>query len=94
LKGTSIIRGAFFYWKIRKEGKDMLDKDMITLDNPKREYHKQYRKANKEQINANARRRRQKQKEKAEKYDGLLAERNKLAAWIRSRGISVEELLK
>lgn len=65
----------------------MLDKDMITLDNPKREYHKQYRKVNKEQINANARRRRQKQKEKAEKYDRLITA-------LRSRGISVEELLK
>lgn len=67
---------------------------MITLDNPKKAYQKRYARENKEQINANARRRRQKQKEKAEKYDALLAERNKLAAWIRSRGISVEELLK
>ncbi|MCW1941795.1 hypothetical protein OMD49_29870 [Bacillus anthracis] len=65
----------------------MLDKDMITLDNPKREYHKRYAKENKEQINANARMRRMKQKEKVEKYDRLVAA-------LRSRGISVEELLK
>lgn len=65
----------------------MLDKDMITLDNPKREYHKRYAKENKEQINANARMRRMKRKEKVEKYDRLVAA-------LRSRGISVEELLK
>jgi len=77
----------FFYWKIGKEGKDMLDKDMITLDNPKKEYFAQYAKENKSQINENARRRRRKQKEKVEKYDRLVAA-------LRSRGISVEELLK
>ncbi|MDA2733391.1 hypothetical protein PDR34_27015 [Bacillus cereus] len=65
----------------------MLDKNMITLDNPKREYHKRYAKENKEQINANARMRRMKQKEKVEKYDRLVAA-------LRSRGISIEELLK
>lgn len=65
----------------------MLDKDMITLDNPKRAYQKQYAKENKEQINANARMRRMKQKEKVEKYDRLVAA-------LRSRGISIEELLK
>lgn len=72
----------------------MLDKDMITLDNPKREYHKRYAKENKEQINANARIRRQKQREKAEKYDELFAKHNRLVAKLRSRGISVEEFLK
>ncbi|HDR4411975.1 TPA: hypothetical protein QCP93_005535 [Bacillus cereus] len=65
----------------------MLGKDMITLENPKKEYFKQYAQSNKEQINANARIRRMKQKEKAEKYDRLIAA-------LRSRGISVEELLK
>lgn len=65
----------------------MLDKDMITLDNPKRAYQKRYAKENKEQINANARMRRMKQKEKVEKYDRLVAA-------LRSRGISIEELLK
>lgn len=70
----------------------MIDTDMITLDNPKREYHKRYAKENKEQINANARRRRQKQKEKAEKYDALLAEHNRLVEKLRSRGISLEDL--
>lgn len=60
---------------------------MITLDNPKRQYHKLYARENKEQINANARIRRMKQKEKIEKYDRLVAA-------LRSRGISVEELLK
>lgn len=60
---------------------------MITLDNPKRAYQKQYAKENKEQINANARMRRMKQKEKVEKYDRLVAA-------LRSRGISIEELLK
>lgn len=65
----------------------MLDKDMITLDSPKKEYFAQYAKENKSQINENARRRRRKQKEKVEKYDRLVAA-------LRSRGISVEELLK
>ncbi|HFK1767417.1 TPA: hypothetical protein ACGXQA_006096 [Bacillus mobilis] len=65
----------------------MIGKDMITLDNPKKEYFQQYAQNNKEQINANARIRRMKQKEKVEKYD-------KLVAALRSRGISVEELLK
>ncbi|PGG92164.1 hypothetical protein CON73_14535 [Bacillus toyonensis] len=65
----------------------MLGKDMITLENPKKEYFKQYAQSNKEQINANARIRRMKQKEKVEKYDRLIAA-------LRSRGISVEELLK
>lgn len=60
---------------------------MITLDNPKEEYFKQYAQNNKKQINANARIRRMKQKEKIEKYDRLVAA-------LRSRGISVEELLK
>ncbi|MGN4294284.1 hypothetical protein [Bacillus cereus group sp. MYBK87-2] len=65
----------------------MLDKDMITLDNPKKDYFSRYAKEHKEQINANARMRRMKQKEKVEKYDRLVAA-------LRSRGISVEELLK
>ncbi|KLA19713.1 MULTISPECIES: hypothetical protein [Bacillus] len=65
----------------------MIGKDMITLDNPKKEYFKQYAHDNKEQINANARIRRKKQKEKVEKYDRLVAA-------LRSRGISVEELLE
>ncbi|MFK4380540.1 hypothetical protein ABH948_006007 [Bacillus sp. RC218] len=65
----------------------MLDKDMITLDDPKKDYFSRYAKEHKEQINANARMRRMKQKEKVEKYDRLVAE-------LRSRGISVEELLK
>ncbi|NOP83146.1 hypothetical protein HNV23_27145 [Bacillus paranthracis] len=65
----------------------MLEKDMITLDNPKREYFKQYAQSNKEQINANARIRRMKQKEKIDKYDRLVAA-------LRSRGISIEELLQ
>ncbi|PGD30526.1 hypothetical protein [Bacillus pseudomycoides] len=65
----------------------MLEKDMITLDNPKRDYFVRYAKEHKEQINANARMRRMKQKEKVEKYDRLVAA-------LRSRGISVEELLK
>ena len=60
---------------------------MITLDNPKKEYFARYAKEHKEQINANARMRRMKQKEKVEKYDRLVAA-------LRSRGISVEELLK
>lgn len=67
---------------------------MITLDNPKKEYFKQYAEENKEQINANARRRRQKQKEKIEKYDELLAKHNKLITKLRSRGIDAEELLQ
>ncbi|WP_142341790.1 hypothetical protein [Bacillus toyonensis] len=57
------------------------------MENPKKEYFKQYAQSNKEQINANARIRRMKQKEKVEKYDRLIAA-------LRSRGISVEELLK
>ncbi|MGH0680991.1 hypothetical protein ACQVPP_27970 [Bacillus luti] len=65
----------------------MLGKDMITLDNPKKKYFERYAKENKDQINANARIRRMKQKEKIEKYDRLVAA-------LRSRGISVEELLK
>ncbi|HHY0839777.1 TPA: hypothetical protein ACVW80_006000 [Bacillus thuringiensis] len=65
----------------------MLEKDMITLDNPKKEYFARYAKEHKEQINANARIRRMKQKQKIEKYDRLVAA-------LRSRGISVEELLK
>ncbi len=65
----------------------MVEKDMITLDNPKKGYFKQYARDNKEQINANARIRRMKQKEKVEKYDRLVAA-------LRSRGISVEELLE
>ncbi|PET05526.1 hypothetical protein CN505_12880 [Bacillus cereus] len=65
----------------------MLGKDMITLENPKKDYFKQYAQNNKEQINANARIRRIKQKEKAEKYDRLITA-------LRSKGISVEELLK
>lgn len=72
----------------------MLEKDMITLDNPKKDYFKQYAKEHKEQINANARIRRRKQKEKAEKYDELFVIHNRLVAKLRSRGISVEELLK
>ncbi|TBX73372.1 hypothetical protein E0M25_21295 [Bacillus mycoides] len=70
----------------------MLDKDMITLDNPKKKYFERYAKENKDQINENARRRRQKQKEKAEKYDELLVEHNRLVANLRKRGINVEEL--
>ncbi|MFA2812063.1 hypothetical protein [Bacillus mycoides] len=65
----------------------MLGKDMITLDSPKKDYFKQYAQDNKEQINANAKIRRMRQKEKLEKYDRLIAA-------LRSRGISVEELLK
>ncbi|PED06064.1 hypothetical protein [Bacillus pseudomycoides] len=72
----------------------MLDKDMITLDNPKREYHKRYAKENKDQINANARIRRQKQKEKAEKYDELFAIHNRLVSNLRREGRNVEELLR
>ncbi|KFN06417.1 hypothetical protein D0U04_29355 [Bacillus clarus] len=72
----------------------MLGKDMISLDNPKKEYFKQYAKSNKTQINANARIRRQKQKEKAEKYDELLAKHNRLVTKLRSRGIDAEELLR
>lgn len=65
----------------------MLGKDMITLDNPKKGYFKRYAQDNKEQINANAKIRRMRQKEKLEKYDRLVAA-------LRSRGISVEELLQ
>ncbi|MGN4839099.1 hypothetical protein [Bacillus cereus group sp. MYBK150-2] len=65
----------------------MIGKDMITLDTTKKEYFKQYAQSNKKQINENARRRRIKQKEKLEKYD-------RLVEVLRSKGISVEELLK
>lgn len=65
----------------------MIGKDMITLDTTKKEYFKKYAQSNKEQINENARRRRIKQKEKLEKYD-------RLVEVLRSKGISVEELLK
>lgn len=60
---------------------------MIALENPKKGYFKQYAQDNKKQINENARRRRMKQKEKLEKYDRLVAA-------LRSKGISVEELLQ
>ncbi|PHE95356.1 hypothetical protein COF81_14665 [Bacillus pseudomycoides] len=72
----------------------MLDKDMITLDNPKKKYFERYAKENKDQINANARMRRMKQKEKLEKYDELLATHNKLVSNLRQRGMNVEELLQ
>ncbi|MGG1342696.1 hypothetical protein ABE244_19490 [Bacillus toyonensis] len=65
----------------------MTEKDMVTLDNLKKEYFSRYAKEHKEQINANARIRRQKQKEKAEKYDELVVK-------LRSRGIDAEKLLR
>lgn len=71
----------------------MTEKDMITLDNPKKEYFARYAKEHKEQINANARIRRRKQKEKAEKYDELFAEHTRLVSNLRRKGMNVEELL-
>lgn len=72
----------------------MIGKDMITLDNPKKKYHREYDKTHREEINSNARIRRMKQKVKLEKYDELLAIHNKLVSNLRQRGMNVEELLQ
>lgn len=60
---------------------------MIALDDPKAEYHREYNKTHKEQINENARIRRRRQKEHADKYV-------KLVPMLRSIGIDAEKLLR